>query len=225
VGRPPSVRRQLDQLESLQPDVACLSEAPFEAALEKGWRRRNNDWHFASVENDPFSGYWYRLTVMSRFPVSLRREWDLSTGHAALFDVELPVRALHVLMVDLQSSIFLPRSSTIREAAQIVAAYAQSPAPIDLVLGDFNTPGHFIGFDALAATGPGYRRAAMWSGQWRATWPSRLPLSPLDIDHVWVRNGLHVAGAKIFSTRVSDHRGQLTELRLQAHVPIARTAD
>jgi endonuclease/exonuclease/phosphatase (EEP) superfamily protein YafD len=82
------------------------------------------------------------------------------------------------------------------------------------VLGDFNTPARFLGFDALAEAGPGYRRAGLWSGQWRGTWPSIVTLPPFDIDHIWVSKRLSVVGSSFFRSRSSDHRGQRVDLRL-----------
>ena len=210
-----SLAEMMATLEADHPDVVCSSEAPTDAQL----RRDNGDvaassWHSASVEHPPSSGYWFRLTVLSRQPVVLRRQWDLPTGHAALFEVALTQRTLRILMVDLQSEPFLPRSPAIAEIARRVDDLAAADAPVDVVAGDFNTPGRFLGFDLLSDAGDGYRRAAMWSGQWRATWPARVPLSSLDIDHVWVSRELNVVSAHLFSNPNTDHRGQVAVLRL-----------
>jgi endonuclease/exonuclease/phosphatase family metal-dependent hydrolase len=205
-----SLTELLAKLEAYHPDVICLSEAPRGDRLQRALRA--SSWHVASVENSRPSAYWFRLTVLSREPVALRREWELPTGHAALFEIDLRPRALHLLMVDLQSDPLLPRSPTLVEVAHLIDELAAGGVPVDVVAGDFNTPGRFLGFDALAAAASGYRRAALWSGQWRATWPDGFPLSPLDIDHIWVRHGLDVASAQLFSNPNSDHRGQLTVL-------------
>jgi endonuclease/exonuclease/phosphatase family metal-dependent hydrolase len=205
-------------LHTLHPDLICLSEAPSHAQLTRAWAAHGKGaWSSVSIEQpDTFTRYWYRLTVMSRYPVQARQQWTLPTGHAVLFEVALPTRTLRILMVDLQSAPTKPRSPSIAEAARIVDELARTGTLIDLVVGDFNTPGRFVGVDALAASAAGYRRAALWSGQWRATWPSHVLLSPFDIDHIWVRQGLAIAASEIFRNQASDHRGQATVLRLPA---------
>jgi len=70
-----------------------------------------------------------------------------------------------------------------------------------------------LGFEALGAADSGFRRSALWSGQWRGTWPSFLPLPPFDRDHIWVSSRWHVLGAEIFSGQRSDHRGQRVDLQ------------
>lgn len=136
--------------------------------------------------------------------VQLQSVHRLARGRLALFEVAHPTRTLHLAMVDLISSPLSPRTPSIQEAAAIIKG-----EQVDLVLGDFNTPARFVGFDALE----GYRRAALWSGEWRGTWPSFSPLAPYDIDHIWVSRRLRVRAAGFFSTLASDHRGQRVDLR------------
>lgn len=210
-----SLASMLDALEVYQPDVVCLSEVPTEPNLRRALELvSDRNLHVASVEHERSSAYWFRLTVLSASPVVVLREWNLSNGHAALFEVALQSGPLRVMMVDLQSPPLIPRSPTISEVARIVNELARAEVPVHIVAGDFNTPGRFIGFDALSVAADGYRRSAMWSGQWRATWPASLPLSPLDIDHVWVSTRLGIASAEFFSNPNSDHRGQVAVLRL-----------
>jgi endonuclease/exonuclease/phosphatase family metal-dependent hydrolase len=212
---PAALAEMIDTLEAYQPDVVCASEAPAGPGLQRSIGAANaSSWRVASVEHSPRSTYWFRLTVLSRHSVTVRRRWELRTGHAALFEVALEPRTLRILMVDLKSDPLLPRSPTILEVARIVDDLAAAGAPVDVVAGDVNTPGRFLGFDALSEAGDGYRRAAMWSGQWRATWPARVPLSSFDLDHLWVRRGLDIASAHLFSSPNTDHRGQVAVLRL-----------
>jgi endonuclease/exonuclease/phosphatase family metal-dependent hydrolase len=151
---------------------------------------------------------------MTRYPVQLRAQWPLHTGHAALFELALPQRALRVLMVDLQSAPLLPRSPSIRQVAAILEDRARAGQRVDLVLGDFNTPARFLGFDTLGRAAGGYRRASLWSGQWRGTWPSVLFFPMFDIDHVFVSTHLGVLGSAFFRGPGSDHRGQRADLRI-----------
>jgi endonuclease/exonuclease/phosphatase family metal-dependent hydrolase len=145
----------------------------------------------------------------------MRSEWKLARGRLAMFEVEHPLRTLRILMVDLLSSPISPRTPSIRQAAKLIEDRARAGEPIDLVLGDFNTPARLLGFDALQAAAGGFRRASLWSGQWQGTWPSFVPFSPLDIDHVWVNTRLSIRNAAFFTSFDSDHRGQRVDLSMR----------
>lgn len=225
----------VDEMSSRSPDIVCLSESPHIDWLKFTWNRRVKgaaDWRFAFVANDPRSDYWYRLTVMSRFPVRFVEDFPLEHGHAALFEVDVPAietagaRTMRILMVDLKSYWRLERSPTILEAAKIVDDFAARGTPIDIIAGDFNAPARCYGFDTLARSGEGYERAAFWSGQWRATWPTYRVIrgrefknawrvSALDIDHIFLRKSIDVASAEIFENDGTDHRGQTVTVRLK----------
>jgi endonuclease/exonuclease/phosphatase (EEP) superfamily protein YafD len=205
--------RILDGIDAQHPDIACLSEAPDTHALKRAWTKRHAGWSIAAAADTSNYAYAYRLALMSRYPVQKRADWALSSGHATLFEVELPTRIFRALVVDLKSSPRAPRSPSIRQAAQLVEARARSAAPVDIVLGDFNTPARFLGFDALAAAGGGYRLASLWSGHWRGTWPASVRPPFFDIDHIWVSRRWRVQSSQFF-IGYSDHRGQRADLRL-----------
>ncbi len=196
----------MDALDAQGADIVCLSEAPARENFDPGWSARHPTWHTLTVENTPRPSYSYRLTLTSRHPIRLVRETDLETGHTALFNVDVPGMPLRVMMVDLESMFTKRRTPSLEQLGRELAK-----TPVDLLLGDFNATSRFRGFDAIAANG--YRRAALWSGAWRATWPSVLPL--LDIDHVWVRGGLDIVASHFFRSAGIDHRGQRTSLRAQ----------
>ena len=198
----------VDTLAAQHADLIVLSEAPGLEKLRKAWSKRQAGWHSVAVDSGMMQSYWYRMVVLSRYPVQLRGEWNLARGHSALFEIAAPTGVLRALVVDLESSPFALRSPSIRQVADLV-----DRQPIDLVLGDFNTPAHLLGFDALAAAGGGLRRAALWSGQWRATWPSFIPVPLYDIDHVWVGHRWDVRRASFFSCRGTDHRGQVIDVQ------------
>jgi endonuclease/exonuclease/phosphatase (EEP) superfamily protein YafD len=205
--------RVLDGIEAQHADIACLSEAPNTYALERAWAKRHPGWSIAAATDTSNYSYAYNLALLSRYPVQKRAEWVLSNGHAALFDVGLPTRILRALVVDLKSSPRSPRSPSIRQAAQLIEARSRTGAPVDIVLGDFNTPARFLGFDALAAAGGGYRLASLWSGHWRGTWPASMRLPFFDIDHIWVSKSWRIQSSEFF-IGYSDHRGQRVDLRL-----------
>jgi endonuclease/exonuclease/phosphatase (EEP) superfamily protein YafD len=204
--------RILDGIDAQHPDIACLSEAPSTYALKYVWAKRHPSWSIAAAADASNYSYAYRLALLSRYPVQKRAEWVLSAGHAALFEVRLPTRMLRALIVDLKSSPRSPRSPSIRQVAQLVDARARANAPVDIVLGDFNTPARFLGFDALAAVGGGYRLASLWSGHWRGTWPASMRLPFFDIDHIWVSRAWSIQSSQFF-IGYSDHRGQRVDLR------------
>jgi endonuclease/exonuclease/phosphatase (EEP) superfamily protein YafD len=206
--------RILDRLDAEQPDIVCLSEAPDIERLERGIRKRHADWNVVAASNHGQASYWYNLAVVSRYPVQLTGVEKLARGRLAWFDVTHPKRVLRIALVDLLSSPLSPRSPSIEQAARLIDARAKAGEPIDLVLGDFNTPGRFLGFEALERAAGGYRRAALWSGEWRATWPSFSPLSIFDIDHVWVSSRLQIRDASFFTTLSTDHRGTRVDLGL-----------
>lgn len=225
----------VDEMSSRSPDIVCLSESPHIDWLKFTWNRRvpgAADWRFATLRNRQPSDYWYALTVMSRFPVRLVGDFTLKHGHAALFEVEVPqtsagpARTMRVLMVDIESYWRLERSPTILQAAKIVDDFGARGMPIDVIAGDFNAPARCYGFDTLARSGEGYERAAFWSGQWRATWPTYRVIrgrefknawrvSALDIDHIFLRKSIDVASAEIFENDGTDHRGQTATVRLK----------
>jgi len=230
---PVSLEKIVGEIVARRPQIICLSEAPPQQYFDHYWKlQAGPDWHIASANGNSHSFSWYRLTVLSRAPVRQNGFWPLETGVAALFEVavpESPLRPLRVLMVDLESEPSVPRTPSLLQVAALVDKHAARGTPIDFVLGDFNTPSRFRGFDAISAAGEGYERAALWSGQWRATWPSRLVLpfrgrdrefrntwrlSTLDIDHIWVRSKLDVVAAAIFTNFAVDHRGQTVTVRL-----------
>ena len=208
----PAFLRILDRLDAEQPDIVCLSEAPDIERLERGIRKRHADWSVVAASNHGQASYWYNLAVISRYPVQLTGVEKLARGRLAWFDVAHPRRVVRIALVDLLSSPLSPRSPSIGQVAQRIEARAKAGEPVDLVLGDFNTPGRFLGFEALERAAGGYRRAALWSGEWRATWPSFSPLSILDIDHVWVSSRLRIRDAAFFTTLSTDHRGQRVDL-------------
>lgn len=207
-------RRILEQLDAAQPDIIFLSEAPEMVKFEYAWNKAHPGWSLHAASNHGRGSYWFNLAVVSRYPAQQRGVWTLARGRLALFEVAHPARTLRIAMVDLLSSPLSPRSPSIEQAVRIIDARAQAGEPIDLVVGDFNTPARFLGFDALQRAAGGFRRAALWSGAWSATWPSFSPLALYDIDHVWVSTRLRIRRTSFFSTLASDHRGQRVELAI-----------
>jgi endonuclease/exonuclease/phosphatase family metal-dependent hydrolase len=202
-----SVRAMFESLAAHDPDIVCLSEAPRYAEVKETWNALRPGYHYATSENGPNHRYQYRMTVISRAPVTLRTEWQLRIGRAALFEIHGP-STLRIVLADFQSSPLLPRSPSLLQLAEIVEEGLRAHRPVDVVAGDFNTPGNFLGFERLSRAGEGYERTALWSGEWRATWPTTLGLPVFDIDHIWVRRPMHVHRSTFFTHPSTDHRGQ-----------------
>src|SRR5262249_22192172 len=106
-----------------------------------------------------------------------------------------------------------PTRSRLPFLRAIAAACAEAESagrPLDLVLGDFNTPARSLGFDDLAARG--YRLAGRSTRGWRGTFPSWIPV--YDIDRVWLRAGLRLSSCTFFNGPYTDHRGQVVRILL-----------
>ncbi len=233
---PASLEKVVSTVLAHDPQIVCLTEVPPQSYFGHYWKEQAGPgWHAGYSAGS--EQYMSRMGVLSKSPVQRVGQWLLDHGEAALFEVAIddaPAKPFRILMVDIESEPSLPRSPSIEQAARIVEAHAVAGTPIDIVAGDFNTPARFLGFKTLANAGERYERASLWSGQWRATWPARLVvpfrgsmreirhtwrLSTFDIDHIWVRSGLDVASASIFTTDVVDHRGQVCQLRLPKREP------
>jgi len=195
---------------SRRPDVIVLSEAPPETWLAHSLRRAGGEWHTAEIANDPGSHYWYRLIVCSRRPVHFDSRVPVRNGAAMAVTVDVEGRPLRLLVVDGISTITLSRTPFLSD----VAAACETGAGYDVIVGDFNSVGRSVGFDAVRRADGSYRDASEYCGGYRATWPAPLPL--YDIDHVLVRAGNSVTHCEIFSSALleSDHRGQFVSLGL-----------
>jgi endonuclease/exonuclease/phosphatase family metal-dependent hydrolase len=131
-----------------------------------------------------------------------------------LFEIDLPqrVRPLRVLACDLESSPRVHRAPSLGAIAIIANELSRDSTPADVIAGDFNAPARAWGFADIERAADGYRRAAFWSGDWRATWPSAFAV--LDIDHILVRRGVAVRSAALFTNHATDHRGQTVDLAI-----------
>jgi endonuclease/exonuclease/phosphatase family metal-dependent hydrolase len=209
-----SLQKIVAELRARDADVMLISELPPEEWFLHEWRKTGHEVHHAIAGYGPGQAdYWYRVGVFSRWPVVLRDTWRLPDGKAALFEVEVPAdRSMRLLAVDIESSPRVHRAPSLRRIGEIAEQLSREGRAADVIAGDFNAPSRAYGFDAISVAGEGYRRAALWSGQWRATWPRQLPI--YDIDHVLVRRGAAIRGCGLFSNEASDHRGQVANISL-----------
>lgn len=213
----PALQQIVETLRQQDADVALLSEMAAEHWFWQEWQRAAPPGlTLTTAGMGPGGGYWFRFGVLSRWPATKRAEWPLPNGRAVLFEVDVPrapgAPPLRILGVDMESSPRSHRAPGLVRVGEIAEELFRAGTPADVIAGDFNAPWRAWGFDRVAAAGTGYRRAALWSGQWRATWPSRFPM--FDIDHILTRRGgASVTGSAFFASPASDHRGQTATLR------------
>jgi endonuclease/exonuclease/phosphatase (EEP) superfamily protein YafD len=214
-GRDPARWRQTaEHILRRNPDIVVLSEAPSDERVTSTLSRLGPGWEVVYITNEPGSRYWYNPMVCARAPLKLERRVPLRNGAAMSVLAALRGRTVRLLVVDGVSSPRVLRTSMLEDVAAACDEAALRGEPVDVVVGDFNSMGRSLGFDAVASSGgAGYRRASEYCRGWRATWPSPLPL--YDIDHVWVRNGVAVLGCELFAdVPATDHRGQFVRLAL-----------
>jgi endonuclease/exonuclease/phosphatase (EEP) superfamily protein YafD len=205
------------------PDIVVLSEAPprpehddpermererrwvLDLFKDKGWSTVQR----ADAEHDE---YWWNLTVSSAWPLRVEYDAPITHGHVMAVKVEVPERPLRLLVVDGESDPRYWRVPFLNDVAELCRRGEAEGKPIDVLAGDFNTPSRSVGFDAFAEVAGGYRLGSQAQRGWRGTFPTELPL--LDIDHVWVRRGLPIHDAELFSNWATDHRGQVVRFAL-----------
>jgi endonuclease/exonuclease/phosphatase family metal-dependent hydrolase len=214
---PSQWRETAEKIVRRNPDLVVLSEAPSDDMVVDALSQSGPRWNAVYITNPPHTPYWYNPFVCSRGPLKIERRVDIQNGAAMSVLAEVKGRTVRLLVVDGKSDPRILRTPMLHDIAAACDEAARRGEPVDVIVGDFNSTGRSIGFDAVAAAGTGagglgYRRAAEYSGGWRATWPFPLPL--FDIDHVWVRRPHAVLGCELFSSRRTDHRGQFVRLAL-----------
>jgi endonuclease/exonuclease/phosphatase family metal-dependent hydrolase len=173
---------------------------------------RQTGWSAVRCESEPDSSYWYRLVVCSHWPVRFEREAKIPHGHTMTVVVAVPGQPLRLLVVDGESNPLFSRVVMLQEVAATCRRGQERGEPIDILVGDFNTPSRSAGFDPFADSAGGFQLASRSAYGWRGTWPSWCPL--FDIDHVWLGNAFEVVGCELFTNSASDHRGQIVHFYL-----------
>ena len=201
---------QRAEIMKRDPDLIILSEPP-----PAGWLNLLIDEigpgaSLVGIDHDRRSSYWFRLGVCSRWPIQVENRTPLPGGVAMSVTAQVRGRAMRLLVVDGKSNPFQSRLPFLGAIAEICRQAMREGRPFDVVAGDFNSPSHSIGFDAL--TDQGYALASRSAAGWRATFPSWLPI--YDIDHVWLKPGLRIRSCTLFTGPASDHRGQFVSVLL-----------
>lgn len=210
----PRWQRAAEQILSRQPDLIVLSEAPPDAWIFHTLKRVNGGWRTVHISNDAGSRYWYKPLVCSRWPMEMEGQLPVRNGVAMSVAVRVRGRMVRLLVVDGISDPRVVRTPFLQDVAAACNAAAKAGRPFDVVVGDFNSVGRSVGFDAVRSSAGGFKRASDYSGGWRATWP--VPLPVYDIDHVLVRQDAAVTGCQVFSSHTldTDHRGQFVTFAL-----------
>lgn len=209
--------REAERISAHPADIVVLSEAPpdeWTADTLSAW----GGWRSVQLSSEKGRRYDYRLLVCSRWPVTTDGAVPVRNGAAMAATLTIRGRQVRLLVVDGMSTILLLRTAFLHDIAAACERAAKAGAPYDVVVGDFNSVGRSVGFDAIRSAAGGYRDASHYSGSWRATWPAPLPV--YDIDHVMPRAGIAITASILFSGTAleTDHRGQFVRLALPARV-------
>jgi endonuclease/exonuclease/phosphatase family metal-dependent hydrolase len=217
----PRWQRAAEQILARQPDLIVLSEAPPDGWLLRTLKKTSGGWRTVHISNEPGSRYWYKPLVCSRWPLEMEGQVPVRNGVAMSVAARGRGRVVRLLVVDGMSDPRIIRTPFLEDIAAACDAAAKAGRPYDVVVGDFNSVGRSVGFDAVRSSAGGFKRASDYSRGWRATWP--VPLPVYDIDHVLVRGDAAVTGCQIFSSRTldTDHRGQYVSFALPPEPPAA----
>ncbi|MBI2479710.1 MAG: endonuclease/exonuclease/phosphatase family protein [Planctomycetia bacterium] len=129
------------------------------------------------------------------------------SGHYKHVTIEVDGGELHVFIVDIKSDPLMTRREPLGRLAEITSALGNQPT---LVMGDFNTPGDSVHFDALRRT---FDNAFESRGSgYSPTWP--IPVPVLQLDHIWVNRRIILSHCTAKWTLSSDHRPVTAWLRL-----------
>jgi len=192
------------QIVDSKPDIVILSEAPFEGTQLLEEMCKEQSWSIVRRGSEPEQPYVYQLAVCSRWPMVVEDDRDVANGHVMTVRVERSGQPLRVMVVDVESNPFsVPRRACFDEVYPLMEHYAAQGTPIDIVAGDFNTPGRSVALDRFPTLG--YVSASRWVSGWRGTWPSECPL--VDIDHVWIYRSWRVQRCDMLDNPYTDHRG------------------
>jgi endonuclease/exonuclease/phosphatase family metal-dependent hydrolase len=215
-------------LEEARADVAGLQEVgalggPGELLDPAGTLARLTGLAQAFGLTELRRGYPYGNCILSRYPITASRSYDLSVPRhekrgCLRADVDLGHGALHFFNVHLG----LDRRERRRQAAQLLSAdiLRDNALAYPLVLvGDFNA------WSSRSAVPRWIRRqlvdAALVAGAPRATFPSVFPL--VRLDRAYVGSAVRVIGCSVHDSRLarlsSDHLPVVVDLEL---TPAAR---
>lgn len=203
-----SAQAIIRQIVRRRPDIVAISESPNTPWLADLAQQLGPNWNFVkSAFPNNSRAYRCRFGLLARGEITLESQREVSDGRLACAVVNIDGRPIRLLLVDGRSELRIWRTPLLRDVRAEVEAAAARGAPIDVLVGDFNSVSRSRGFDSFGATAGGFHLASRSATGWRGTFPAWAPL--YDIDHVWLRNDWPIAHAELFTDFNSDHRGQV----------------
>ena len=193
----------VETIRRYDPHVVGLVEARRASAeLDREWLQ-----NFPELEMTDVGGGMLLMTRGTIQQISYGRLG--MTGGYKCIEIELNRRPLNVILVDISKNLFVSRRTPIEDLANVVESLGAEPV---IVMGDFNTPGDSVYFNALREhmvnafehRGDGY--AATWP-----IWP--VPMPALHIDHIWLNRNVTISRCDALWPPGSDHRPLLVHVR------------
>jgi endonuclease/exonuclease/phosphatase family metal-dependent hydrolase len=113
--------------------------------------------------------------------------------------VHLQGHDLDIVIVDIDSHLARPRRPAIQQLAEFARPRQAKPV---LIMGDFNLPADSVHFRFLQES---FRQLFASAGQGSApTWP--VPVPVLELDQIWISDGLKPVSCRHLWSWASDHR-------------------
>jgi len=153
----------------------------------------------------------FGLAVLSRHPLTTTSTLALETTSAISSRIEAPGGAIRLVAVHLVPPVSGGLAARRNRQLETLAELARSTDDTLLICGDFNLSPYspyFTRFEAAARV-----RDTRKGHGLRMSWPSRIPLLGIPIDHCFVRGALAPAGIETMDQTGSDHYPVRVQLR------------
>jgi len=194
--------RLAETIRSEATDLVCLVEAgPAEPEHERFWQSAFPEYASGGLGSG-------MLVLVKNGTVRQTRSGSLD-GNARYrqFDVNCRGQSLVLVVVDVKSTPWISRQTSLEQLADLVKLAPDRPV---LITGDFNTPTDSAWFDDWR---PLLKNAWEQAGDgFQPTWPVPLPL--LDLDQCWGNRHVVFVRCQAASSSRSDHRLLLTRFAI-----------
>ena len=151
------------------------------------------------------------LVLLVRGRILNRGDLSLGDGGQAVwYDVEIDGQQFRCVLVDIASSLMIPRNKAVARLSKTVSASADRPV---LIFGDFNLPPESRWLDQLR--NQGFQEAFEIAGTGYApTWPAPLPV--LTLDQIWGNQRIRFSQCERGWTWHSDHRPVFARVEIES---------
>jgi vancomycin resistance protein VanJ len=154
------------------------------------------------------------MLLISRYPFEFKHSIRVPGAPGWYCRIATPYGPLDLLAIDLVSDPHRLRKSRMAPIIEWVAGHDRR-VPL-VIVGDFNTPRDSIYFEPLREhVFHAYEKVGRG---WPYTWPTPFPLYA--IDHAWVSPRVRIYRYRLVSSRLSDHRRQILDIRPQMPKPL-----